>query len=170
MANTYQLIASNVLTSGTTSVVFSSIPATFDDLALKISVRATSSGFQNYFLKVNSTASDYQTIILYGSGTSLSSLNYSGETAGFRVLYGIPGSDTVAGSFSNAEIHIPKYKDSISKPVLIHTVTENTDALAYSNFSTGYQPATAAISSLEVTAAAGLAVNSSFYLYGIKNS
>lgn len=170
MANTYELISSNILSSSSSSVTFSSIPATFNDLLLRVSVRNSTAGFQNYFLKVNSIASDYSTTILYGSGSALSSLRYSGESSGYRVLYGQPGSDSASNTFSNAEFYIPRYTDSIAKPNLIHSVTENTATEAYSSFSAGYLNNTAAITSLQITTASSFVTNSSFYLYGIKNS
>lgn len=170
MANTYQYINSSVLSSGASSVVFSSIPSTFDDLVLFISVRNTTSGSQNYFLKINSTAADYGVVILYGDGSSASSATYSSESSGYRVFQAQPGSDYVANTFSSTEIYIPKYKNTTAKIVAMHNAIENTNPTAYQSFVTGYQPATAAITSLEVTTAGNFAANSSFYLYGIKNS
>lgn len=44
MANTYTLISSNTLTSSAASVTFSSIPATYTDLVLRISSRTDAAG------------------------------------------------------------------------------------------------------------------------------
>lgn len=170
MANTYKYIASTTLSSGTGTVTFSSIPSTFDDLVLITSVRNSSNGAQNYFLKLNSTAANYQVTILYGDGTTTSSLSYSAESSGYRVFLAQNGADYAASTFSSTEIYIPKYKDSTAKPVVMHNVVENNIRDSYQSFVSGYQPATSAITSLDITTAGSFAVNSSFYLYGIKNS
>lgn len=170
MANTYKYIASNTLSSATNTVTFSSIPATFNDLVLLTSVRNSTSGTQNYFLKMNSVTTAYDVTILYGDGTSPQSVGYTNESSGYRVFQAQPGTNYPANTFSSTEIYIPKYKDATAKPLLMHNITEANFSAAYTSFVSGYQPATAAIDTLTITTAATFVVGSSFYLYGIKNS
>ena len=63
---TYTLISSNVLTTAAASVTFSSIPATFTDLVLRMSAQAdgASNAFDNITLTFNGTGT---TCLLYTS-------------------------------------------------------------------------------------------------------
>ena len=82
MANTYTLISSNTLTSSAASVTFSSIPATYTDLVLRISARSDRvSTTDRLRLTFNSdTATNYSNITLVGDGAAASSQNASNAT------------------------------------------------------------------------------------------
>jgi hypothetical protein len=75
MANTYTLIESQVLGSSAASVTFSSIPATYTDLVLKVSVRSNrAAGFDNIDIRFNGdSASNYSRTIISGNGEEVSS-------------------------------------------------------------------------------------------------
>lgn len=168
MANTYTLIQAQTLASSAASVTFSSIPATFTDLLLRISARNTSTG-GDCVITFNGSASSYTNKILTGNGTAASST--AGSITGLDSEL-VPSSYT-ASTFSNSDVYIPNYlSTSNSKSVSIDTVSENNAATAYADFIAGLWAATpAAITSITCTPNANnFAQYSTFYLYGIKNS
>jgi len=169
MANpTMTLIASNTVGSGgASSVTFSSIPATYTDLVVKVSARSTSTtiGLQ---LELNGSTSSITTINLEGKGSgsdSYSSTNIAG--------YLVPSSAT-ANTFGNTEIYIPNYTSSNYKSVSVDSVNENNGTSAYSVLTAWLWSNTAAITSLvfqtDAPSTNSFAQYSTFYLYGISNS
>jgi len=170
---TYTLISSNVLSSSAASVTFSSIPATYTDLILKLSVRSDQPGAgRNYFLELNgiNSGQQYSTTMMFGDGATATSLRYSNENSGVRATYGMPGSDTTSNTFSNTEFYIPSYNASANKPISLFGVTENNSTTAYANASAGLWRNTSAITQVKITASDNFVTNSSFYLYGISNA
>jgi len=174
MANTYTLIASNTLSSSASSVTFSSIPATFTDLVLKISARSTEAVADSSFdTKFNSvTTSTYSRVRLRVNGSVVSSSLFSNASH-------IGGSDNVTGSsatantFSNVEIYIPSYTVSQNKPVSLFNVCENNVTAFHMNVQAALWRNTAAISSITmdgIPSSGQFVSGSSFFLYGIKNS
>jgi hypothetical protein len=167
MANTYTLIASNTVGSGgVASVTFSSIPATYTDLVVKISGRNTSSG--DWFnLNFNGSTANFTGKQLFGTGGAAYSYSKTDGTE----AYVNNNSSTTASTFSNSEIYIPNYAGSTNKSFSIDSVTENNGATAYAVLYAGLWSQTAAITSLTFAPNSNtLAQYSSFYLYGIKNS
>ena len=175
MPSTYTLISSNVLSSSASSVTFSSIPATFTDLVLRISARASGSGnLAGLAIKFNSsTTSIYSNTNLFAysaSGTS----DRSSSVASIPAMDNITDGGGTANTFSSNELYIPSYTASQNKPTSLFSVVEknssaNFEWLVYSG--AGLYRDTAAISSIALTTNAGSFISgSSFYLYGIKNS
>ena len=153
MASTYTLISSQVLASTTASVTFSSIPATYTDLVLRVSARDNDTGaFQQLRITFNGDTA---------TNTSL------------RFVTSVDGSTATSNTFGNAEIYIPSYLASQNKPISNFAVQENNNATAYINITAGLFSDTTAISSISLTplfATVGWVSGSSFYLYGIKSS
>lgn len=80
MTATYDLIASNVLTSSASSVTFSSIPATYRDLVLVVT-GTNATGDQTIRMQFNSdTGANYNDVRINGNGSTASSLATSGGT------------------------------------------------------------------------------------------
>jgi hypothetical protein len=175
MANTYTIIASNTLSSSAASVTFSSIPATYTDLVLRISARANGSGLlAGLAIKFNgSTTSIYSNTNLFAYSSSGTS-NRSSSVASIPAMDNITDGGATANSFSSNELYIPSYTISQNKPSSLFSVVENKSAtnfewLVYTG--AGLYRDTAAISSIALTTNAGSFVSgSSFFLYGIKNS
>ena len=69
--NTYVALQTQVLGSAQSSVTFSSIPSTYTDLVLVISVLAT--GGNNYLQFNGDTATNYSQTALYGNGSTAAS-------------------------------------------------------------------------------------------------
>lgn len=175
MPNTYTLISSNQLTTNTASVTFSAIPATYTDLLLKISARASGSGtLAALAIKFNgSTTSIYSNTALFAYSTAATSSRNSNAVS-IPAIDNIEDGGGTANSFSSNELYIPSYTVSQNKPTSLFSVVENNTVnnfewLVYGG--AGLYRDTAAISSIALTTSAGDFVSgSSFYLYGIKNS
>jgi hypothetical protein len=176
MANTYTLISSNTLSSSAASVTFSSIPATYTDLVVRISARLSNGGATDAVLDVElngSTAANYSNTNLRGDGSTAASNRYSTTTAFpyWRFTYSMNGSATTANTFNNGEIYLPNYTSSTNKVGSNFSVLENNATAAGINAGAGLWQVTSAISQIKLTSSSDLfASGSSFYLYGIKNS
>jgi uncharacterized protein YgiM (DUF1202 family) len=168
MANTYTLIEAKTLGSAVSSVTFSAIPSTYTDILLKVSVRSTTTN-DWVGLYFNGSTADVSGRIIQGTGSSVSS---STSNPAIQAILSDSSSFT-ASTFGNAEVYIPNYTSNNAKSFSIDTVTENNAATAYMQLLAGlWNPATqAAITSITLVASSGdMAINSTFYLYGIKNS
>ena len=169
MPNTMILISAVTVGAGGVSTInFSSIPQTYNDLCLKISARQ---GAENAFtLKFNGSTSSYSTRRIQGDGSTVTSNNAAGLTTAIRVI-GINPSGATANIFGNTEFYIPNYTGSAYKSVSHDGVNEDNSTTIYMNLSSGLWSNTAAITSITLTPEAGSFVQySTAYLYGIKNS
>jgi hypothetical protein len=175
MASTYTLISSQVLASSASSVTFSSIPATYTDLVLRISTRGSLAGyFTNQYITFNSdTATNYSDTYLYSDSTTGGSAKDTNTSIGYVSL--TDGSSADANNFGSAEIYIPNYNSSTYKPYSVTSVYENNASInLYGNWVlAGLWRNTSAVTSINVSSEGTgyyFLANSSFYLYGIKNS
>lgn len=167
MANTYTLIEAKTLTTTTASITFSSIPATYTDLLVKVSARSNEAElYGNAVLQFNSSSSNYSLIALSGSGSSAAS--YSAT----RIEFMQNGNTTTSNTFGNAEIYVPNYASSNYKSVSIDSVAETNGTTVYMRLTAGLWSNTSAITSVSIIAADSTSwlSNSTFYLYGISNS
>ena len=174
MANTYTLIESQVLGSAAASVTFSSIPADYTDLIIRSSVRNdTGSSTQcSYKITINSdSGSNYSFTSLRGSGTTASSTRLSSQTS-LRLDYQGAGGNATSNTFGSSEIYIPNYLSTTLKPISSFGVGENNSTTAFRAAIAGLYQGTSAISSITIADldAHDFVTDSSFYLYGIKNS
>lgn len=173
MAATYKLISSNILSTTTSSITFSSIPSTYTDLVLRISGRTTlAAEASSGYIQMNSVTSTYSFTFIRGNGAAVASSNDSGGYAGFY-LAGLTGNNATSSTFGSCEIYIPNYAGSTTKPVgQFSTQEQNSSSPVYTFAVAGLSSSTAAISSLTINLNGGASFlsDSSFYLYGIKNS
>ena len=169
MANTYTKIASvTVGSGGAGSIDFSSIPATYTDLVVKISARSVTNGVNNLYWKINATTTNYSDRWIRGNGANAASA--TGTTTNFSVPL-IDANDDTASTFGNAEIYIPNYAGSTNKSTNVDSVTENNGTTAYTHLTAGLWSNSSAITALSFYASSGnLAQYSTATLYGIKNS
>jgi hypothetical protein len=150
---------------GATSIQFTSIPQTYTDLVLLVSVRSGSSS-DTLFIRINGDAvSSTTSKILEGNGSTATG---SSSTSDTFVRFGTITSAASANTFSNGLAYIPNYTGSANKTVSVDYVMENNGTTAYQTIVGGAFPVTAAITSLSVSnTAASLAQYSTAYLYGI---
>jgi len=162
------LISSQTLASSAASVTFSSIPATYTDLVVKVSGRTTigvPSVAQRLRFNGLSTAI-YSYTEINGDGSTPTSVRVSGGTETPVV---VNGATSTADTFSNTEIYIPNYTSTVAKQISVNYVAEDNAASAQIGAVASLINLTAAITSIEISFRT-FVTGSSFYLYGIKNS
>jgi hypothetical protein len=170
MANTFELIASSLISTNTTTVTFSSIPGTYTDLKLVISGRSSNNAYSSAWSDTN--------LYFNGSNTSLSIRDLAGtgssatSNPGTVITIRIPSSGTTSNTFGNAEIYIPNYAGSTNKSSSVDLVTENNATQSRTELQATLWSNTAAITSISIQGIDGaqFVPYSNFYLYGIKNS
>lgn len=169
MANTFELISSYTATGTVANIQFTSIPATYTDLVLKMSLRSSvtdSSDPYDLVFTLNST-STIASKVLRGDGSAAASNSITD-----RILRGGPvPSNYTASTFSNGEIYIPNYAGSNYKSWSSDNVLENNATGTGMSLVAGLTSITAAISSITIAPLAGNFVQySTAYLFGIKSS
>jgi hypothetical protein len=169
MANTFELIASSTVGGGgAASIAFSSIPSTFTDLVLKVSVRSSDSSYvQGLFVAFNGSSSSFTYRLLEGDGSTAAS--YSGSTG--RIGPATAALST-ASTFSSVETYICNYASSNNKSFSTDAVSEsNTSSQVYADLTASLWSNASAISSITLSLQAGNFVQySTAYLYGVKNA
>ena len=171
MATTYVQIATvSVGSGGAATVDFTSIPSTYTDLLIKMSLRGPTgyaSDTMDTYLRFNGTTTNYSDKLLYGTGSAAASISETPTGINFRVV----GKNSTASTFGNAEAYIPNYTASVNKSVSIDAVTENNATSVLTQLEAGLWSNTAAINQITlVPFTTGFAQYSTATLYGISKS
>jgi hypothetical protein len=156
-----QVIQHQELGSTQASITFSSIPQTFTDLVLVLSVRLASDVNESILLGLNGTTTNFAVRYLQGNG----GIAYTGTLT--RWIGSSPDSAFTANTFSNTQVYFPNYTSGTSKSYSIDSVAEWNSSTAFQDLGAGLWTNNAAISSIEITAAANFVQFSSATLYGI---
>lgn len=168
MATTYTLISSvTVGSGGAATISFTSIPATYTDLLVKVSARTNRASLADSILaSLNGSTSNFTYRLIEGDGASAYSAN------GTTGLVGVATASTAtASTFGNCEFYIPNYAGSTNKSISVDSVIENNATTAYADLVATLWSNTAAITSITLTPAFGSFVQySTAYLYGISNA
>jgi len=174
MATTFTLIASvTVPATPQASIDFTSIPATYTDLCVKLSGRSsetTANDGTELRLQFNGdTAANYSRRMLYGDGGAVGSS--SASTTFMRVGL-IDTNGNTANTFANSEFYIPNYAGAAQKSVSADSVVEgNVAQFMYATLIAGLWTGTAAITSIKLTASTfNFLQYSTAYLYGISKT
>ena len=123
MATTYTLIETVTVTSGTpNTILFSTIPQTYDDLLIKMSMRTDQSGV--YYSDTDITFNSESTRRWNGMYQVNNSVAGSANNA-FNIVGASTAALVSASIFSNVEIYIPDYKSSNDKAIGSTSVQEN---------------------------------------------
>lgn len=170
MATTMRLIAKQeVGASSVASLEFTSIPATFDDLVLLLSLRSDRASNTTAELKVRfngaTTDTNHSSRYLYGNGASA----VSGTTA-YGYLGTATGATATSSTFSSLEVYIPNYAGSTNKSYSVTSAHETNATTAYAEVTAGLWSSTSAIDAIKVVPVGNLVQYSSAFLYGIKKS
>ena len=171
MPNTFNLIASSTVgAGGAANIDFTSIPATYTDLCLKLSLRSDTTGTSRSLDLTfnNNTGTNYSTRYAYGYASGTASGSTSAATSMYVGLYG--GSAYTADTFCNFELYIPNYAGSTNKSVSADSAAENNSTTNYLGFWSGLWEQTTAISSIKLLGATNFVKYSTAYLYGISKS
>ena len=168
MPNTMTLIASYTVGSGgTSSIDFTSIPSTYTDLVIMMSLRSTeAASVTGVSLQFNgdTTAGNYTWLRTYGTGSVTAS------NTNLNIVL-IDSANNTASTFANAYAYIPNYTSSNQKSLSSDSVSENNATEAYATIGAGKWTGTNAISSIKLLISGGnYAQYSTAYLYGVKNA
>jgi len=173
MANTMTLIASSTVgAGGAASIDFTSIPSTYTDLYLEVSLRTVVAGTWNdNLIKFNNSTANFTNKYMYGNGASAlpGSNAYAGSGGYFG---GAPGATTTSNTFSSGAVYVPNYAGSNYKSYSSDNGAETNATTAYLHIISGLWSDTSAINRITLVTDNGTnyAQYSTAYLYGIKNS
>lgn len=177
MANTYTLISSTTVSGTTTTgITFSSIPSTYTDLVLKISAKSDNTASDSDLIQIqfsSNTSTVYSRTGLNGNGAGASSFTLANASSIYaNSSSNSSGPNITANTFSSAEIYIPNFQASVSKPVLGFGAQESNWANPNMTLVAGLTRDTSPISSIYLFLNNGpnFVAGSTFYLYGIKNA
>ena len=163
-----ELISSvTVGAGGTTSISFTSIPATFTDLLIVVSGRsALAATVSGQYLRMNGDgANNYTWIAMFGDGSTVSTTSSS-----FGFLGNGVGASATTSVFGNAQIYIPNYRSSTVKHWQSELVGENNGSAAEIRLLNGYWNNTAVVNAVSVNfenQGSNTVQYSTAYLYGI---
>ena len=171
MAATFYKIATvTVGSGGASSINFTSIPSTYTDLCLLLSIRddnTAGGNFQGSAMEINADSANQPDIYLYGTGSSVGSGANSGQWSWMNT--GV----STASVFSSVQLYFPNYTSSNYKSISIDGVTEQNGTSAIASLKAKLWQNTSAITSIKIKSysVSSLIVQySSATLYGIKNS
>ena len=169
MPNTHSLIASSTVgAGGASSIDFTSIPQTYDDLLVVLSLRGTSANLErNLWYTFNGATANRSGKYFEGTGSGTGAVSWA-------TMYGgaYPAANATSNTFSNFRVYISKYAGSSYKSSSVDAVMENNATTSYSYLVANLWSSTAAITSIQFPAEAGtnFAQYSTAYLYGIVKS
>jgi len=173
MANTYVKIGSTVTVgvAGAATIDFTSIPSTYTDLVVVMSLRSTAVtdlGTIVIILIFNGSSDNRNQIRIYGAGTTTGS--DSATSAGIRAT--LPTTTSTASTFGNLSVYFANYAGSTNKSFSVDSVAENNSATSNElDMTAGLWSITSAINSLSFSpTSANFAQYSTATLYGISKS
>jgi hypothetical protein len=157
---TYTALATRTLTGTASSVVFSTIPATYRDLILVCSGTSSNTAINSIFLRFNSdTGSNYAYVAMYGisGGAGSGATTLTGAVAGLTISSSVNANITQIMDYSATD----KHKTVLSR--------QNSLGDSFVRASTSRWANTAAITSITCVIDTGANFNSgsTFSLYGI---
>lgn len=172
MADTFVKIASvTVGAGGASSIDFTSIPSTYTDLCVKLSLRTnkSSGSSDSVFLRMNGDtgSTSYKYRYLYGSGSSTASGANGGSGDQWSYLGDANITSSTSNTFSSADVYIPNYAGSNQKSVSNDIVMENNSTTAYATLAANLWTSTSAITSLSFITTSQFVQYSTATLYGI---
>jgi hypothetical protein len=164
---TYTLIASSTVGSGgAANIEFTSIPSTYTDICVKLSLRSNrSSGTENINLRFNGSSSNLSSRRLTGTGSTARSDTYASN-----IYIEANGNTLTANTFASTDIYVPNYAGSTNKSVSADTVMEANVTGVETSLVAGLWSNTAAINQVTILPLDGTLwlQYSTAYLYGIK--
>jgi hypothetical protein len=174
MPNTFELIASSTLGSSASTIDFTSIPSTYTDLCLKLSLRTDYAGlYDEAIFRYNndSTSPRYSYRTLLGSGSGVTSGNNTGTSFGYL---GRPnGTTSTASTFASFDLYIPNYSGTTwNKSSSLDYGMENNATAAELGLFANLYAQTTAINRITISSfySANFVQYSTAYLYGVKNA
>jgi hypothetical protein len=165
---TYNLISSQTIgAGGASSIDFNSIPQTYTDLLLVISMRTSGTNlYEDGRIKINGSTSGYSERMLYGNGSNANSASTSSTWFNWSA---VNGGTSTSNTFNNVQLYFPNYAGSTNKIMSNDTVIESNGSSTMMMIHAGLWASTAAITSLSYSPSQGTIQQYSIAsLYGIK--
>jgi hypothetical protein len=166
MATYIKISTIDVPSGGSATIDFTSIPSTYTDLLLKMSLRGVNANAYCYMsISFNGSTANQTQKQLESDGTTATSASLSN----FQFIS--DGANNTTTTFGNHEMYIPNYASSNNKSASFDSVMEQNGTTAYMDLKAYLWSSTSAINQITITGITGnLAQFSSATLYGIKNS
>jgi hypothetical protein len=158
--------------SGQAAIDFTSIPSTYTDLQLLLSLRSASGsnlGAVGINLTINGSTANRTQRRIFADGTNVGS--DSSTNNAIRAV--LPTSTSTASTFGNLSLYFPNYSGSTNKSFSVDNVAENNSATINAlEMTAGLWSITSAITSLSFTLgdASNFSQHSTAYLYGVSNA
>lgn len=173
-ATYYKIAAATVGSGGVSNIEFTSIPGTYTDLVVKLSLKTnrTTDYVDDFEITFNNSTTGYSLKGLANyNGTVRSDQNASSPNIYANAATASHASQT-ANTFANSEIYIPNYASSNNKSVSVDSTTEQNGTQIWQDFVAGLWSNSAAITSIKLVPDVGTIFTqySTATLYGIKNS
>jgi len=152
--------------SGASTISFNSIPQTFTDLVIRLSLRSTRTGFPSAtYISFNSTGYNSAGRVFYATGSDRGSYGFTDGTIG-----AVSSAASTSNTFSNSEIYIPNYSSSGSKSYSVDYVFENNATAAEMGIIAGVWANSAPITNIDIDdfSTNSFVQYSSASLYGIR--
>jgi len=144
---------------GAASMTFTSIPATYTDLVIKVSGLANAT--EGMYIQFNGSTSNFSGRYLIAETPSVASGSLARYVGTNAAVTSVP---------NNTEIYIPNYAGSTNKSFSVDNVAETNASLGYLNLISGLWSSTAAITSITIETANSFKQHSTAYLYGVSNA
>ena len=165
--NAFESIATvTVGSGGSATAEFTSIPSTYTHLQIRMIGRSSAAAWAKIGFNSDTTAGNYYSHELYGTGSVTGAAAYSGESTGAKLFT----TYSYTSVFTGSVIDILDYANTNkAKTVRCLTGWDNNGS-GEIRFSSGLYTQTSAISSLKITSDSTFQQYSQFALYGIKGS
>ena len=166
MANTFKKIQTvNVGSGGSATIEFTSIPQTYTDLKLVVSLRTNNAGAEAVMIEFNGSSANLSGRRIYGDGGSAASDTLT------NIRFAVNTAADTASVFSNGEFYIPNYTSANNKSVSVDGVNETNGTNAVQSLVAGLWSNTAAITSIKLLGnnSGSFVQYSTATLYGISN-
>ena len=170
-----ELIQHQVLSATSANITFNSIPSTWTDLVIKLSLRSDGSAiysFDDLGLRINGdSGNNYIARVLRTREGSVSS--FGGSASNHILIFGATASGATSSTFSSGDIHIPNYTAATAKSISHEGYTENnSSSMVQGGLVAGTWSGTAAVNSLSIFSVNGwnFVAGSSATLYGINRT
>ena len=153
-----------VPSGGASSIVFTSIPQTYEDLYLVVNARTTDANLgTDLKLEFNGSSANFSYRHLYGDGSNPGSYGTSTNYQGWAV-----GANSTSNTFSSTAFYIQNYTSSTPKSISNDHVNENSATTAFHGIISSVWDNNSAISQIEIKIQTGSLVQySSATLYGV---
>lgn len=156
---------------GASTIVFSSIPSTYTDMQLSLSLKTNRTNVVDavgFYFNTDTTSGNYSIKNLNSTGSAVAS---SSPPYNDEYMF-VAGNGTNLNTFGNSQVYISNYAGNTAKGVSIDSVGENNGTTAYANIASYTWSGTSAINQITFfpISGTGFLQYSTAYLYGIKNS